>query len=363
LVRTVAINERALHVVSPESLRTWLRYFVHDPGGLDRIQHVSDDPQLSLGRLLRRLEAIDARVAVFHSSHETLLRDCALARQLRGRSYAAFAQSPEAARLGVDKFLMRRFFQAHGLSALPWWRRETLGEAADDPMVVVKARSGTQSVGTRLARLRTAALAADEFCELYADGTEYSILVYRDGAGDAVLPPVWKGPTSPDLVPPWRRLRLCPDPLGGSELDTRLREWGLRTAVAARVCGWVEVELLVTGDGAVHVLEINPRVSGTMRIAALATGVRPFSLHREPALRGNLDAVARAAEVPYTGPAIADPARAMFGTSRLTVAAARYGELVQMLGTAADAQARAVLAPLVSTEEIDRSVVVAGDTR
>ncbi|GAA4463373.1 hypothetical protein [Phytohabitans houttuyneae] len=360
---TDAVDERALHVVSPASLRTWFRFFVHDPGGLDRIQHVGDDPRLSPDRLLRRLETTGARVAVFHSSHETLLRDRALADRLRDRGYPAFAQSPEAARLGVDKFVMRRFFQEYGLSALPWWRPDSPEGTADNPLVVVKARSGTQSLGTRLARLRGAALAGDEFCELYADGTEYSVLVYRDAAGDAVLPPVWKGPTSPDLVPPWRRLRLCPNPLGGAELDRRLREWGLRTAVAARVCGWVEVELLVTGDGTVHVLEINPRVSGTMRIAALATGIPPFSLHREPALRGDLAAVRRAAEVPYSGPPIADPARATFGTSRLTVAADSYAELVRMLGAAAEGQAGVVLASLVSTEESGRSVAVAGGRR
>ncbi|MFI7020087.1 hypothetical protein [Streptomyces sp. NPDC050164] len=350
-------HARALHIVAPDSLRTWFRHFVHDPDGLDQILYADADSPLPLDHLLRRLDAVGSALVVFHSSHETLLRDSALAAELSRRGHAVLAQSPVAARLGVDKCLMRELFERHGLSALPWWRHHEARAASADAVVVVKARGGTQSRGTRLALLRSANPSADEFCELYADGTEYSVLVYRDDSKEAVLPPVWKGPTSRRLVPPWRRLRLCPDPFGGQQLDRKLRDWGLRTAVAAQSTGWTEVELLVTGEGTVHVLEINPRVSGTLRIAALAAQVLPFSLHRAPAVRGQVPPVRHAAEVPYTGPGVADADRAVFGTSRLTVAAPTYGELLAKLGHAADEHVQAVLAPFVAGDSRARRSV------
>ncbi len=340
-----------LHVVAPSSLRSWFRFFVDDPGGLDRIFHAGESSGLRVRDIAQRAHAAAAVEVVFHSSHETLLRDGELADSLIDAGFRVLVQSPRAAQMGVDKFLMREFFASSGLSMLRWWRGGTVLSGGDEPRtVVVKSRTGTQSSGLRLSDLHVADAAADEYCEAYADGVEYSVLVYRDDAGDAVLPPVWKGPTSRDLVPPWRRLRLCPDPFGSPEFGAQLSDVGLRTAVEAGVRGWTEVELLVTQDGTTHVLEINPRVCGTMRIAALATRTRLFALHRHPGQRGRLPAVRRAAEIPYTGVPITDPVRSIFGTSRLTVASATYRGVAEVLGPVADPDARGVLAELVARE-------------
>ncbi|MEW1860526.1 orotidine-5'-phosphate decarboxylase [Streptomyces sp. NPDC088194] len=321
-----------LHVVAPGSLLAWLPYFVADPGGLDQVVHAGTGPDLASEEARDALRGTDADLVVFHSSHETLLRDSALADELRAQGRTVLAQSARAARLGVDKFAMRGLLDEEGLSTLPWWPGDRPPPApAGDTPVVVKSRFGTQSEGIRLDLAGAAAAGPDEFCESYADGTEYSVLVYRDAAGAAVLPPVWKGATSRHLVPPWRRLRLCPDPFGGSALDRVLREYGLRTAVAAGSIGWAEAELLVTAEGTVHVLEINPRVSGTLRIAALAAGLPVFDMHRRPGARGDLPAHGVAAELPYSGPSFADPERGVFATSRLTAVAPTYGELATVV--------------------------------
>jgi D-alanine-D-alanine ligase-like ATP-grasp enzyme len=342
---------RTLHVVAPESLRAWFRHFVQNGAGTD-ILHIGTDPSVPAAVIVARMRETGATLAVFHSSHETLLRDCALAAMLRSLGYAVLAQSAFAARLGVDKFRMRSFLQRSGLSSLPWWLPGDVAAATPpEATVVVKARSGTQSAGIRLATLRTAAPSDGEFCELYADGTEYSVMVYRDDAGDATLPPVWKGTVSRDLVPPWRRLRLCPAPAQDHELDETLRARGLRTAVAARSAGWVEVEFLVTAAGTPHVLEINPRVAGTMRIASLAAGVLPFGMHRTPAIRGHLAAVRYAAEVPHDGPAVIDPVRSIYSTSRLTLAAHSYRDLAATLSEVTGGPADAALARLAASED------------
>lgn len=193
--------------------------------------------------------------------------------------------------------------------------------------LVVKRRFGTQSQGTWLADAGTDSIAPDEFAEAYLDGCEYSVVVYREGDSVATFPPVWKGSVSPDLTPPWKRLRLCPAPAESEAPDAELRAVAGHVARAANAQGHIEVELLATTAGEVVVLEINPRVSGTMRISAMATGLPIFSLHKLPGTRGELQAVRQAGEVPYHGPAVVDPGRQLFATSRVTVAGADRAEV------------------------------------
>jgi predicted ATP-grasp superfamily ATP-dependent carboligase len=87
------------------------------------------------------------------------------------------------------------------------------------------------------------------------------------------FPPVFKGGTTRELVPPWRRMRLCPDPWLSCESVVELQEVAVRVAEACDATGLGEVEMIVPDTGPPCVLEINPRVAGTMRISALATRV------------------------------------------------------------------------------------------
>jgi hypothetical protein len=314
-----ALAPPTLYLVAPESLAAWFPSFVDDVPG-DLILFTGEDGAAPAERILRLLGEGPARTTVLLPSHETLERDSALARRLRGHGHDVLGPSRRSVRLGTDKVLMKQFFDRRGFASPPW---AAAGHerrlASPDALVVVKQRRGTQSVGTRLARLGDCTLRADELCELYLDGVEYSVVVYRDDRREVVFPPIWKGRTSTALVPPWRRLRLCPDPLLSPAREGALRTGARTIAAAAGVCGLVEVEYLVTPEGELQVLEINPRVAGTVRLAAMATGVAIFSLHRLD-LAGDLDASSYAAEVPYTGAPFADEREQVFATSRLTVA-------------------------------------------
>ncbi|GAA2882267.1 hypothetical protein GCM10010517_45420 [Streptosporangium fragile] len=316
-----------VHAVAPDSLRSWFGHFV-DLGPDDRTVHLGEDPRVDPAPLLEAIGPVPRATVVFHSGHVTLGRDQLLAFRLRELGHRAECQSRLCASLGSDKILMKEFFDRYGLVSPPWARAgdPPPGDAPDAP-VVVKDRHGTQSVGTRLARAGECRLAPNELGELYVDGVEYSVLVYRDGHGTATFPPVWKGPTTPALVPPWRRLRLCPDPVLGGTWERKLRAVGKRLADLAEAHGYLEAEFLLTRTGEVHLLEINPRVSGTMRLAAMATRLPIFSLHARPEFRGHLRAVRFGGEVPYRGVPIADPDGAVFATSRLTVAGESLGEV------------------------------------
>jgi hypothetical protein len=298
----------------------------------DEVIFTGEGPEAASGNVRGGLGEWPRRNVVLYSSHDTLERDCLLAERLRGMGHAASSQSRTCVPLGRDKLRMKEFFDRHGFLSPAWARAGGTDRlATEDLPVVVKRRHGTQSLGMRLARLPHCALAADELCKLYLDGVEYSTLVYRGEGREVVFPPVWKGATSMELIPPWRRPRLCPSPGLAAETERRLRSISVEIARAADGQGYIEVEYLVTPAGAVHVLEINPRIAGTMRIAAMATAVPIFSIQGRPELRGDLEAVRCAGEVPYSGPPFSDPENGVFATSRLTVSAGSVRQVREKL--------------------------------
>ncbi|WP_433380403.1 hypothetical protein [Streptosporangium sp. CA-115845] len=316
-----------IHAVAPASLESWFGHFV-DLASEDRAVFTGEDAGVDVAPLLEAIGRAPRATVIFHSSHATLGRDQLLAFRLRELGHRAECQSRLCASLGSDKILMKEFFDRYRLVSPPWARAgEPLPEAGPDTPVVIKDRHGTQSAGTRLARAGECRLAPNELGELYVDGVEYSVLIYRDEHGTATFPPVWKGPTTQDLVPPWQRLRLCPDPALGGTWDRKLRAVGKRLADLTEAHGYLEAEFLLTPAGEVHLLEINPRVSGTMRLAAMATRLPIFSLHARPELRDHLCAARFSGEVPYSGAPIADADGEVFATSRLTVAGESPGEV------------------------------------
>ena len=321
-----------LHLLRPDSVGTWFRHFARAHGA-DRVLVPGEHAPVAPAEVLALLEADRAldRVVV-HSSHDTLVADRELADRLGAAGVSVLCQSRPAVDLAVDKLRMKEFFDRHGLPSLPWVPPGRSAPWLADGPAVAKPRGGTQSVGMALVpEPEGRAPGPDEYWEQYADGVEYSVVVYRDEAGWASLPPVWKGPTSSALVPPWRRLRLCPHAGTDEQLDLRLRELAVRTARLIDCSGHLEVEYLVDAAGRISILEINPRVSGTMRIAAMAADVPVFSLCDLGELRGHLPAVRCAAERPYQGTAFSDPVGGVFATSRLTVAADTCDQALEKL--------------------------------
>jgi hypothetical protein len=154
------------------------------------------------------------------------------------------------------------------------------------------------------------------YWEEFVPGVEYSVVIYRDSRTTTVFPVVWKGEDRLDLLPPWRRLRTVP-----SGLDARttksLTETTITIAELFDVWGFMEVEFIVPRTGEPLAIDINPRVCGTMRLVAMATGERIFDWADFP---GDEDCVlpARryAAEIPFDGvPFMADD---VIATTRLT---------------------------------------------
>ncbi|HEY9230289.1 MAG TPA: ATP-grasp domain-containing protein, partial [Gemmatimonadaceae bacterium] len=240
------------------------------------------------------------------------------------------------AALGLDKVLMKGFLERADVPTLPWMaagasdaqRRafEEHGEA-----VVVKDRFGTEGKGQLLVERGALAIDPTVYHERYCDGDEYSVNVVVEDGYWATLPVVWKGPTRRDLLPPYKRLRVCPAPMVSPALDHAMRECALRIARLAACSGMMEVEFLVADETTWYVLEINPRVAGTMRMAALAAQVPLFRLPIDRSPAGHLQATQLAVEVPHAGQSFSDPTNGIFCTSRLTVGAQTLGAIAVKL--------------------------------
>ncbi|MCU1640736.1 MAG: carbamoyl-phosphate synthase, large subunit, CarB [Nocardia sp.] len=309
------------HVVSPPSCRSWFDAFCSAPW--DHVHYVGER-DTDESAVLDLLSGVGpARIAI-HAGHRSLARDHRLATELRRRGYPVIGPGAHAVELGLNKVAMKQWFAGAGIAT-------PSGPTGRSGSWVVKRRFGTEGAGMSLVSGRAPVVDDQHYVEAYVEGEECSVVVFRGDGRTVVLPPVWKGRSNSALVPPYRRMRVCP-----GEPEQRVLEEemiAISTAISAGVpCeGWLEVEFVVDPDGVPLVLEINPRVSGTMRLAAMAAQVRIFDIASDPAFSGRLAARAYGVEVPWEGPAFVRPADGVFATSRLTVSGATKADAFEAL--------------------------------
>jgi hypothetical protein len=287
------------------------------------------------------------REVVLVSDHSTLPRDREWATQLARRGVRARCQSATAVAWAMDKVTMKRMLDQADVPTLPWRSADEVSPLwrQDGAPVVCKQRGGTQSEGIRIGCAADVP-GADEYCEPYYDGVEYSVNVFATGTRVVALPPIWKGSTSPDLVPPWRRTRICAPFVVPADLAGVLEHISRRIALLSEADGFIEVEFLVTEDGKPYVLEVNPRVSGTLRMSALAADQRVFGWYRRPPAIQGYPPVAYAVEVPNAGSPRMLRDWGVYATSRLTVVGSDPAELGRRIR-------RAVRSGLVSGSAAD----------
>lgn len=316
-----------IHVLSSDSVAGWLPGFRVAGAERPRLAAPAD-----LADLADLATAPGEQEFVFVSDHDTLARDLVWARELRRAGHPVRCQSAPAVGFALDKVEMKRFLRRARVATPAW--RTSRHAASDWPTApadaVWKQRTGTQSRGIRLGSSSDTP-SADEYGEVYRDGVEFSVNVFARQGAATVLPPVWKGPTSRKLVPPWQRTRLCTPGAVAPGLASRLVRTAADLAGALAADGFLEVEYLVGDDGVAQVLEINPRVSGTLRMSALAAAEPILSWYDARPLPTSVPALRCAVEVPHAGPRFVLPELGVYATSRLTVVADTPQELIHRI--------------------------------
>lgn len=305
------IDVEPLTVVAPSSVEAWYPRFANGSNAIF-IGENSDVPadrlaasiaDASLGRPIRIL-----------SGHDSLIRDYVVANQLRAAGHQVACQSGLACAAGIDKILQKRLLVADGIHVPRW------GMEHDPPSgaVLRKRRESTQSRG--LCWLEDGSPGDTQvYWEEFVTGVEYSVVLHRQPNATTFFPVVWKGAARTDLRPPWRRLRTVPSGLSPQNSRT-LQDIARRIAVLLDSWGFLEVEFIAAARTTPLVIDVNPRLSGTTRLVAMATRAPIFDWQFfDSAGDRYLETVRYAAEIPYAGPTIME--RDVVATSRFTCSA------------------------------------------
>ncbi len=318
-----------VHLITAPSVSNWFGHFSKQPAAiatLDISDIEVDDPRQTAEQICRRVTQRDG--IFLHSCHETLLRDALAAEYLVEQGLGVMGQSVACARLGIDKVLMKQCLEAIGVETVPSAHAASTKaeferfQSLSGPFVI-KRRDGTSASGQTLVRRAARDLAANLYQEVFTPGEEYSVNVWRGSSGVHTLPLVWKGATRLDLVPPYKRLRVCPAPRLSLKQEHRMRDLAATIATALDSRGFLEVEFVVTHEGSPLVMEINPRISGTLRMSAMAAQAQlaDFGLWSSTPLGEHLSAGLCAVEVPFMGTPFTTADSRVMATTRITVAA------------------------------------------
>lgn len=316
-------NPPWLAVVAPSSVSHWYKRFSHSESEVIFPGETESGPVELCAEI--EAKALRKRVRIY-SGHDSLLRDWTTSLLLRERGFEVQSQSGMAVAAGLDKILQKRLLGLEGIAVPDWGSSES--DLPIEGRILVKMRGATQSRGLTWARLGTLA-EWGSYWESFVAGLEYSVVVHCIPGGATVFPPVWKGRVREDLVPPWQRCRLLPSGLG-VEVARKLQE------IAARVCrlidawGFVEVEFIVPDRGDPLVVDVNPRISGTMRISGMATETPLFDMFERP-VEGvtMLPPTQFAAEIPYAGTPFTRSG--VIATSRITCAGDSPAQVLETL--------------------------------
>ncbi|BCT74194.1 hypothetical protein SCMU_00360 [Sinomonas cyclohexanicum] len=301
-----------LTLLAPTSVTVWYEPLGGDPASMIPIGEGGPVP-------VERVQSIAGAAAGgavrIHSGHDSLLRDSDLAGELRRQGAEVHAQSSTAVAAGRDKSCARILMREAGVPLTPWG----IGQVPDRSDVLVKARDSTQSRSIRWAG-SAGPIQPDSYWEQWIDGFEFSVTGYRE-RGLTLLPIVAKGRTRRDLLPPWRRLRWV---RSGDQvpLADAMYEAAGRAAEALDIWGFFEVEF-VAREGVALVIEVNPRISGTLRLAAMAADIGIFAPGVFTANPTVIQPVLSGVEIPFKGNPILEPG--LIATSRLTC----VGESIQ----------------------------------
>ncbi len=347
----------AIHyIVSPASLQAWFSAFVDlTPGG--RIIYNDEKAPIDDEKLLEQLNASgppDRNTVVFCSSHQSLAHDCELAERLHAQGYKVTGINRAAVLYGENKHRVKELLNILDI-ATPAWVPLDSGDTVEmirsrlnKTAYIFKECSSTSGEGNCYCDSAPIAITNRYYAEVFEEGDEYSVVALSSAGNIVTFPPVWKGTTRRDLLPPDKRLRVCPYPHPVPSLEKQMHMIAEKLTLASGISGLLEVEYIVTPDQRLLVIEINPRLAGTVLMSAMATETRIFNLLGH-GIQGHKytqrPATCFTIEMPWQGQEPQDSPQGAYFTSRMTVSGSTFQHIlvkiqaVIKLGVVPDVQA------------------------
>lgn len=292
----------------------------------------------------------DVPIAIL-GEHESLERDAALVDSLRSLGYRVAGTGAGEARFEWDKIWAKRQFERAELSTPPW---SVAHNSTIEPSLF-KLAAGTQGKQVAWGDKATSEGRKGYF-EQFTHGDEYSAIVFVREAEYSVFPLVWKGTTNSGLVPPYERLRLCGPGISSIGDFTGLRQGLERLIDSVTAPCILELEFIRVAANEYSVIEVNPRIAGTTRLAAMACSQNIVDLlFLSPTVRNgrpDLDPNSMCAELPVIAKGKPVPRANVKATSRITLAGMTSHEIwaglehAESLGWRVGIEARATLESL-----------------
>ncbi|MDA7946073.1 MAG: thiamine pyrophosphate-dependent enzyme [Hyphomicrobiaceae bacterium] len=218
--------------------------------------------------------------AVLLSTHDTLFRDAELAENARN----IMAHNVFAAKIAHDKHLMATHAQTiSGLTPIPEFSIESAAEylaQAGDHTILAKKISGTEGVSNivigndnDLRKFEKSEKTREYLLQPFISGDEISVNLILGPRNSAhIYHPVGKGKSLPNKPHPALRERRFPL-TRSCEGDFDVRQaMDVAKSYAAQIRSWgiYEIELIYK-DGKLYFLEVNPRISATLRMSMVVS--------------------------------------------------------------------------------------------
>jgi len=113
--------------------------------------------------------------------------------------------------------------------------------------------------------------------EQFIEGIEVGIDVYSTKENHFVYDPIFKSETSLQNIHSVEKLRVAKYPFSNKKIE-KLREIGRCVAAAVNSTVWINIDMVMTTNGEIYVLDVNSRNGGTTRMNGMASHINPYTL-------------------------------------------------------------------------------------
>lgn len=333
-------------IICPNSVAVWIKELMSEKYLMCPVITQNEYKECGLGGLLNCYSNLEEVIII--SSHESLEKDWSLSESFKRIGIRVNCQSLIACYIGTNKIKMKELFSVNNIPTTDW----NIELTSAFSKYVVKRINGTMGIGMRCYDVINGISLDNEFVELFEDGLEFSLNMYSDTRGNCVVyPPVCKGRTSETVIHPYKKIRYCCNFEMYEKYIQQMVEISQQVGKLIDNVGFMEAEFILNDKHQVKLLEVNPRVSGTLRMSSIASQNMCFDMllnNNRKDYKAILKCISPTLEIPYYGDAKVDRNKDIICTSRATIPFSCEDELVDKIYTVKRMEAEKMIKQVLS---------------